>query len=65
MGEGSVEHLQVNVGILVASEADVANLARFLRGHHRFKTSARAKDAGGIAGANDFMELEQVEMVGL
>src|SRR6185437_4232660 len=60
-----LEHLQVNLGAFVAGESDVTHLAGFFSRENGFERAAGREDALGILHADDFMELEQVEMVGL
>src|SRR5208283_459807 len=52
-------------GIFVPSETDKADLAGFLRLECRFEAAARTKNALRIAHANNFVELEKINMVGL
>src|SRR5712664_1035319 len=52
-------------GTLVAGEADVADLARALRRYHRFQRAVRPKHALRIRHADYFMELHEVDAVGL
>jgi hypothetical protein len=65
VGEGRFQHFEVNVWTLVSSETDVANLSLLLCSQRRFHAASLAKDASGIALANHFMELQQVDVVGL
>ncbi len=65
VSEGGLEHLQVNVGALVAGESDVADFALLLRFEHCFHAAAFGKDAIGIGVANDFMKLQKVNVIGL
>src|ERR1700683_3098487 len=55
----------MDVGTLVSGEADVADLPRFFRAEHSFHTAACTKNLVGIVNADYFVELQQVEVVGL
>jgi len=46
-------------------EADVAELASFFRFQSRFEGPVGTENAVGVSGANDFMELEEVDRVRL
>src|SRR5882762_8343169 len=65
MGERGFEHLQMNVGILVAGEADIAHLALLYGIDQGFHTATRSENAGGVGVADHFMELQKVNPVGL
>src|SRR5712671_4999826 len=55
----------MNVGTLVACEANVANLAGLLRVEHCFHRSALGKNAVRIVVANYFVELQKIDVIGL
>ena len=61
----TVEHVQVDARVLVAGEADVADLARLLRLEQRLHGAAFGEDAVGIVEADDLVELHEVDAVGL
>src|SRR2546421_425301 len=61
----AVEHPQVNGGTLVAGETDVADLAGALRRRHRFPRAVRAEHALRICHSDHFVELHEVDAVGL
>ena len=60
-----VQHAQVDQRVLVPGEADVANFASLLRFEHRLHGTAFGKDAVRVFEADHFMELHQVDVVGL
>src|SRR5882724_5582243 len=55
----------MNVGTFVAGEANVANLSRLLCFEHGFQRSAFSKNAVRIVVANYFVELQQIDAIGL
>src|ERR1700682_6076878 len=59
------EHMQVHRGILVASEANVADLAGFFRFEDGFHSALGGEDAFRVGHSNDFVELEKIDLVGL
>ena len=59
------EHVQMDVRVLVAGEADVAHLAGLLGLDHRLHGAALGEDAVRILEADDLVELQQVDVVGL
>ena len=59
------EHAEMDGGIFVAGEADVADLAGLSGCDCGFDGAAWGEDAVRIFEANDFMELDQVDHVGL
>ena len=65
MGLGRGQHLEVDVRALVTGEADVAQLARLLRLQHRLQSPARREDAVRVLHADDLVELQQVDVIGL
>src|SRR6266436_819390 len=65
MRGGSFEHVQVHRRIFVAGETDVADLAGFFRFEDGFHTAAGSEDALRVGDANDFVELEKINVVGL
>ena len=65
MSEACVEHLQMDIGVLVTRESEIADLTGFLGGERRLKRTVGPEDAVRIAGADDFMELHKVDRVGL
>ncbi len=62
---GGFEHVQVNGGILVAGETDVTDLAGFFRFEDGFHAATGSEDSLRVGHANDFVELEKVNVVGL
>ena len=52
------EHVQVNVRVLVAGEADVAELAGPLRFEERLHRAAFGEDTVGVLVADDLVMLE-------
>ena len=65
VGEGSVEHLQVDIWALVPGEADIANLACLLGREHGLHSSTRGKDAARIGVADYLVKLHHIHVVGL
>ena len=65
VGERGLEHLEMNVGTLVAGEADVSDLPLLLGFEHGLHAAATGEDAVGIGVANHFVKLQQVNVVGL
>src|SRR5579859_7357979 len=63
--EGSFQHFEMDVGTLVPGEADVADLSALLGFQNSFHPASGGKYAVGIAVANHFVELQQVDVVGL
>src|SRR5208283_4858343 len=59
------EHMQVDIGTLVAGESDVANLAGALRVERALEAAARSENLFGITDPYDFVELHQVDAIGL
>src|SRR5216683_1642900 len=57
--------MQMDVWALVACEADVANLASLSRLQDGFHRAPFRKNAVGIGVANYFVELEEIDPVGL
>src|SRR5262249_32918817 len=55
----------MNGGALVPGEADKAHLARLPGGNRRFHPAARRKDALRVGHADDFVELDQIDSIGL
>ncbi len=60
-----LEHAKVDGGVFVAGESDVANLAGLLRGDGGFDGAAWGEDAVGVFEADDLVELDEVDHVGL
>ena len=60
-----IEHAEVDCGIFVAGEADVANLARVAGGDGGLHGAAGGEDAVGVFHAEDLMELDEVDHLGL
>jgi hypothetical protein len=60
-----VQHAQVDVRILVSSEADVAHLARFFGFEHGFHGAALGEDAVRVFEADDLVELHHINVIGL
>src|SRR5579884_304905 len=50
---------------LVSGESDVANFSCLLRFHSSFHPAARCEDPLRIIHANDFVELQQIDVIGL
>src|SRR5579859_7661725 len=65
VGESSVQHFQMDVRVLVTSKTDVTDFARLFRRKRRLEGAIRAKDALRVALSNDFVELHQVDGIGL
>src|SRR5947209_6061180 len=65
MGKRGVQHLQVNVRTLVSGKSDVAHLPGLFGFEHRFHAPAVRKYSLWIRIANDFMELQQIDVIGL
>lgn len=62
---GGLEHAGVDCRALVSCEADIAQLALLARLQHRLERAAIGEHPAGIVGADDLVELQQVEVVGL
>ncbi len=62
---GHVDHAEVDDGVLVAGESDVAEFAGLLGGESGFHGSAGYEDAVGVFHADDLVELDEVDHVGL
>ena len=62
---GHVDHAEVDDGVFVTGEADVAEFACLLGGESGFHGSARGEDAVGVFHADDLVELDEVDHVGL
>jgi hypothetical protein len=62
---GCAKHAEMDGGILVAREADVADFAGLACVGERFQSATGRKETIGIFHADDFVELEQVEVAGL
>ena len=62
---GGRKHFEMDVGTLVACEPEETRLAGFLRGDERFHRAAGPEHVITVIHRADFVELEQVEMVGL
>jgi hypothetical protein len=62
---GPVEHAEVNGRVLMAGETDEAKLAGFFGVEKCFEGAARCKETVGIFHADHFVELEQIDMIGL
>ena len=62
---GGLEHAEVDGGVLVAGEADVADLAGLFGEDGGFDGSVGGEDAVGVFHADDFVELNEVDGVGL
>ena len=65
MLSGHQQHVQVNVRVFVTRKTDETDFACFLRFQHRFHRAIFGEDAVGIFEADDFVVLEQVEVIGL
>ena len=61
--EGHAQHLQVDVWIFVAGEADKANLTRLARGEQRLHRPARRKPVR-VGRTDHLVDLDQVDDVG-
>ena len=59
------EHAQMDAGIFVAGEADEADFALFLRFGEGFGGAAGGEDQFGIVVVDDFVDLPEIEMIGL
>ena len=64
-GAGFIEHAQVNERIFVAGEADETDLARLLCFQHGFHGAAFGENAVGVFQTDHFVELHQVDVIGL
>jgi hypothetical protein len=62
---GGLQHVKMNVRMLVAGEANEADLASLLRFKHRLERAAFAENALVVSRANDLVELHQIDMIGL
>jgi len=59
------QRIQVDVGIFVAGKSDVSNLAGFLCGQDRLHCPTFRENTVGIVEANNFVMLQQIDVVGL
>ena len=59
---GDFEHAEVDGGVFVAGEADVANLAGFAGGDGCVDGAVVGEDAVGVFQADDFVELDEVDV---
>ena len=62
---GCLEHAEVDGGVFVAGKADVAELAGLAGFEGGFEGSAYGEDAVGVFEADDLVELDEVDHVGL
>lgn len=62
---GHLQHPQVDGGVFVPGEADVADLSRLAGLDCGLDRTTGSEDAVRIFHANDFVELHQVDHVGL
>ena len=62
---GRLEHVAMDRRALVAGEADVADLALLARPQHGLQRAAWREHALGIVHADDLVELQQVDVIGL
>src|SRR5438552_4640014 len=65
MRRGGLEHLQMDVRTFLACETDIADSSRFLGLERSFHRPAGGEDAVRIGRANDFVKLQEVDMIGL
>ena len=65
VGAGDVQHVKVDAGVFVAGEADEAEFAGFAGGDGGREGGARGEDGFGVGHADDFVELNEVDDVGL
>src|SRR5208337_2098960 len=63
--EGRIQHLQMNVRVLMPCESDIAELAGLFRLQSRFERAVGAENAVGVTRANDFMKLDEVDHIRL
>src|SRR6266850_4477652 len=64
-GGGALEHFKMHVWIFVAGETDVTDFAGLFRFENGFHSTGGGEDALRVGHANDFVELEKVDVVGL
>src|SRR5579859_6873410 len=64
-GEWLVDHLQMDGWIFVSSETDEADFSRLPSRDERLERATSRNGALGIGGANDFVNLNQIDNVGL
>jgi len=62
---GIVDHVQVDGGVLVAGESDVADLAGFAGGDGGFHAAAGGEDGFRVVHADDLVDLDEVDHVSL
>ena len=60
-----LEHVQMDARILVAGEADEADLAGLRASSERLHRAALGEDAVRVVEADDLVELHQIDVVGL
>ena len=65
MAVGGFDHAEVDLRALVAGEADVADFAGLLRLLEDIDDVAGTEGLLGIAGADDFVDLHEVDVIGL
>ena len=62
---GGLQHFQVDVRALMAGETDIADFPGFFCGQYRFQRAAGTEYLFRVGHADDFMELQQVDGLGL
>src|SRR5271165_1773242 len=61
----NLEHMSVDLGTLVTGEPDVACFALLARPKHGFERATWREDALGLFHADHFVELQEVDVIGL
>src|SRR6267143_466753 len=64
-GGGGLQHFEMHVRIFVARETDETDFASLFRFENGFHSTGGGEDALWINHANDFVELEKIDVVGL
>jgi hypothetical protein len=58
-----LQHEEVNPGILVAGETDIANFSRLLRGQKRLDRPSDCENAIWIVESQDFVVLQKINAI--
>src|SRR6266850_1329482 len=64
-GDGGLEHFKMHVRVFVAGETDVTDFAGFFRFENGFHSPGGGEDALRVGHANNLVELEKIDVVGL